>query len=395
MKIVFNKEKLITTFLLIIGIYIQISPIVLIPKIITLGGLLLLLLLFINLVDLKKINIGLGGLWYLIFYLFVLSTITYTVNKTSPEYVIIRITLILAIVIMTAPFLNNKKNILKFFNGIYIGGILGILIVLIVQFKLIGNKRLGSGVYGSQAEFGLICSNTMIAFIFINKYMKKNIIIKSLIYILLFSVILLSGARKAIFISILVPVFIKLLNKKEKISKKILALLGIGILIIGIVFFALNNEYLYKSIGFRIESGISAILGKEETDASLSERKRFKDLAKELFLQNPILGLGVHGYAEINQNVNNRYLYSHNGFFEILSCYGIIGFIIYYGIYIYIFIKNDKFRKDSINLFLLSFIIVNLLMEIYSISFLNNLSVITTIIIINNINNNKISKREK
>lgn len=373
-----RKENIVKLLLILIGIFCQINP--LISRNTMMIYLLFCFFLFALTINIKKINFNKGFVWYLIFVLFCLFTLTYTINRINPEYVYIRIFTYLILLLLSAPFLKEEKNVRTVVEGFLIGGLIGITYVLINQYNLIGIRRIGGNLYGSYAEFGAVCALAMTSFLWLQRSMKKKKILKFFLFFYIAFAIIVSGARKAILIAILIPLFMQLFDKRKRIEKKMMFLLIMSILSLIILTAILNNKYLYKTIGYRIESGISSIINDSKEDSSLDERNSFKKLAFELFKERPVFGWGIHGFAMKNYtthgNILYYLLYSHDGFLEILSCYGLIGFILYYWIFVYIIYNYKKMLYDDTSIFLFSYIIVILLMELYSISFLNSYYVI-------------------
>lgn len=364
-----KKENLKNLLLFLVGLFCQLNPMLSRGMMIVYLG--FCTLLFILSINIKKIRISKGLLWYGLFVLYCMVSLTYTINNINPDYVYMRILTYLYLVFLVSPFLNEKKNIESIIKGFIIGGLFGITIVLIKQYNLIGVKRLGANIYGSYAEFGNTCMLTMSCFIWIKNRMFKSKIIKIFLFIFIAAGIILSGARKAILVPILMFLFLKILDRRSKMEKKVFSLTIISILVLIITYASLNNQTLYKAIGYRIESGISSVLGKDEEDASLNERERFKILAKKMIMEKPIQGWGIHAFAYRNQSINGRFVYSHDNYLEILSCYGILGFIIYSFSFIYILSNFKRYIKNDIGLFLLSYVLIILIMDLYSISFLN------------------------
>lgn len=367
-----KKQDIISILLFLIGVFCQTSP--LMSRGVMVGYLGFCLLLFISCINFKKMRFGIGFVWYLIFTLFCLFTLFYTINTINPDFVYIRMITYLALLFLASPFLTEEDNIKKMVKGFIVGGLIGITIVLINQYNLIGVKRLGGNIYGSYTEFGAICMITITSFIWLKNSIAKNKIVQIILFIYLLLAIILSGARKAILFSLLLVLFLQILDKRKKMSKKIVILLLLSIISIVFIYVLLNNSYLYSFIGYRIESGISSVIGDDADDASLYERNTFKELAKNMISEKPILGWGIHSFAIENyfSHGNNSYflLYSHDGFLEILSCYGIVGFLLFYWIFVYILLNYKKMLYDDTGIFLYSYTIIILLMEIYNISFL-------------------------
>lgn len=368
-----KKQHIISLLLLLVGVFCQTQP--LMSRGVSLIYTAICIFLFIITIDIKRLKVGIGFFWYLAFTLFCMFSLTYTINKINPDFVYRRIIVYLLLLFLVTPFFEEKNNIKTTVKGFIIGGIIGISIVLFNQYNLIGITRLGPGIYGSAAEFGNTCMLTLASFIWLRKHFIKNKILRLLTFIFIIIGTILSGARKAILVPLLMMIFLQLLDRRKKMTKKVIMLLLMAVVSISIVYASLNNEYLYKYVGYRIESGISSVLGKDSEDASLQERGSFKVLAIDMFKEKPIYGWGMHSFAIKNYYYHNStiyLLYSHDGFLEILSCYGIIGFLLFYWIFVYILCNYKKMLYDDIGVFLFSYTIIILLMEPYSICFLNS-----------------------
>ncbi len=94
------------------------------------------------------------------------------------------------------------------------------------------------------------------------------------------------------------------------------------------------------------------------------------------FLDNPIFGHGINSFRHYFGQ------YAHNNFIELLFSVGIIGFIIYYSIHLSILKKLIKDWKQ--NMFLISFLIIVISMDVGLVSYENkaNLLILITLMLI-------------
>ena len=90
----------------------------------------------------------------------------------------------------------------------------------------------------------------------------------------------------------------------------------------------MTNESLYAVLGRRLE-----ILFAEDAGGSVDTRAFMRNYALGMFLQSPVVGYGMNGFA-IQMGAINYHLqaYSHCNFTELLACYGLVGFLIYYSL---------------------------------------------------------------
>lgn len=179
---------------------------------------------------------------------------------------------------------------------------------------------------------------------------------KKLIYGVMGALILLceilTGVRKILFVSVFFTVlFIALKNKKNVL--KIILYTGLSI-IAAFVIFNLVMKYS-TSMAFRINSLIEDITSNVQVTSfnhnmnSYTERKWLRKQAWELFKKYPIFGYGIGQFKIYSISIGGPSLYSHNNFLELLSCTGLIGFIIYYLGIGSIALKSFKIIKRSKN----------------------------------------------
>lgn len=164
-------------------------------------------------------------------------------------------------------------------------------------------------------------------------------------------IIAASGSRKSLIIPI-VGCFLITMIKNLKNKNFLLNI--IKVIVLGIVFCIVVKLILqmpaFEMINSRIEGMIASFTGQGEVDNSAFMRKNMILLGWEQFKKTPFLGIGIGNSGPvvlIGTKYDNAYL--HNNFIELLACGGIIGFLIYYNMYFYIFFnffKNWKYKTD-------------------------------------------------
>lgn len=151
----------------------------------------------------------------------------------------------------------------------------------------------------------------------------------------------LTGSRKTFIISVVVIALLFISGRKRYLK---MALLVIGATVAYDA--AMNNPVVYNIIGWRL----AAIGG---TDESSMERTRLLHDAINTGLNNPIFGVGLHNsmfYTAIGK-------YAHNNFAEIFADLGLIGFSIFYSLYILYGYRVVRFTKEKIRRYWLVFIL--------------------------------------
>lgn len=117
------------------------------------------------------------------------------------------------------------------------------------------------------------------------------------------------------------------------------------ILILSFVFYWILQLGIFEGIRERMEGMLNAGFGNGQVDHSTIVRNNLKTLGIEWFLRYPFGGIGI-----ANPHILANYYYAfdaylHDNFVELLCGGGIIGFSVYYSMYVYLFIQLWKYRK--------------------------------------------------
>lgn len=170
-----------------------------------------------------------------------------------------------------------------------------------------------------------------------NKFMKL-FLITSMPFLLYLDVI--AASRKAILMLLICLCGMRMLNNPTKMIRNIL-LIAIGILLTMYLIFEV--PFFYELIGWRMEGMVAILRGDTvDADSSAITRALMIQSAMNVFYDNPIFGVGLDNFRFFNAV---RLTYSHNNFVEIAANLGIIGFISYYWIFVYIILDYLKKRK--------------------------------------------------
>lgn len=314
--------------------------------------------------------------WYGVFVLYVFFTYIYSVNDINPDYVLKRISVIFLLALQVAMLVRDENDFEKITKGMIIAAVLIVVIVVFKEGVAVGASRIGKETIGSEVAFSSILS---ISFLFSTwhwMFLRRNKLIYVLTSLLFFVFIVLSGSRRALLLSLLYPFSFMLIHPNiSKQKKTCFCLLSMGVIVMAMVLILGDND-LYNLIGVRLETAVISIFATNDFDVdwSLAERSVMRSYAFNLFLEKPLLGYGVHGFAYMFDSFYGKLLSSHNGFLEVLSCYGLVGFMLYYRVFIHILRKYrglaDNSSPCSRILFFYSLII--LLCEFFAVSFISS-----------------------
>ena len=181
----------------------------------------------------------------------------------------------------------------------------------------------------------------------VGKYNKLiNIVIIGLILIFSYEVVFYAISRQGVLLVILLLsfLFFQIFRTSNTIGKLGLFILSTFIITYSWVLIQ-DMPLVYNRLGalFTIFNPNSSF----EMDTSLIYRFAYMNDAYNLWLEKPLFGHGLHQFKYVNQSG-----VSHNNFFEILVNNGILGFIAYYVLYIYIlfsFFKIKLYNKIDSN----------------------------------------------
>jgi O-antigen ligase len=220
----------------------------------------------------------------------------------------------------------TEKEALKFL-------VLAILIIDIVAIVL----KIRSGFFDRTVSFGLLGSipfGWVNGMAFIGIVLQKEKKIKELIFSLFFFIMIIWTGSKGPLIG---SVVICVLFLSRFIGKSLGLKIAISLLICLVTFLMMKYSDNIRSIRMIIDFFDSPEEYVEGTGSgSLGSRIDFLTVSLNLFLQNPIIGVGFGGW----QTFSIFHTYPHNILFEILSETGIVGFLFFVLIIIKLQFKN-------------------------------------------------------
>lgn len=154
---------------------------------------------------------------------------------------------------------------------------------------------------------------------------------------------LLSASRKALMSIVAVAVLILIFNRNNGFIEKIWKLCIAVLCFIFVVLLMFDNPFLYNLVGWRFEGMINGFLGVEsQTDASTETRMELVEYGIEWFQSKPFSGYGGDNFRYLMsvQHSGQTAFYAHNNFIELLVDYGILGFVTYYSMYVFLIFKG-------------------------------------------------------
>jgi O-antigen ligase len=166
------------------------------------------------------------------------------------------------------------------------------------------------------------------------KRFRRTYFLCNLVFIAVFGyqIIFLSGSRNGIFVfvMILLGAYIFFSWRLTGFARKTSVVGGIALAIALAFVVQLSPHYS------RVQNALVFSTGTTVREGSINTRAAMLQEAFDLWMVKPLLGWGADQF----RYVSTFGRYSHSNFSELLVNFGIIGFLIFYSIYVYIFYKG-------------------------------------------------------
>lgn len=216
---------------------------------------------------------------------------------------------------------------------------LGGIIRLAANDVRMTNDLLNANALGMCAAYALVLN---FFFIFYEHIRFRDLLMLPAIVLLI-----VSQSRKAIVIVALGVIAIYILRNfnKSNFGLTVLKLLG-GLILLAAVFVVISRFSFMQPIVKRLNEILEMFAGRgTRSNNSAWIRFAYIDLGIELFKRNPLLGIGIGNANIYTQMYYHHNHYLHNNYVELLACGGIIGFLIYYSMHLYLLFNFIKYRN--------------------------------------------------
>ncbi len=210
---------------------------------------------------------------------------------------------------------------------------------------------------------GLNCIMSLICCFY--RFIKENKLYYFVFMLVPLIVSLGTGSRKVI-IAFVISVFALVLFKKSETFGSFLGKI-FKIIIMAMLVFSLLKLPAFSNINNRFSSFMNLFNANAEVDESTLIRKNLINQGLDLWRDHFIVGIGLNGTLS---NTTGLGTYSHNNYVELLATVGLIGFVLFYLMYIIAAIKsflNHNYSIDKVLVLLL--ICINLLLEFACVSY--------------------------
>lgn len=327
--------------------------------------------------------------WLILFWIYYYLSIIWAQSSSDTLYYLTQTIQIIGLAFCIPNIMKEKKDIKIVLNLILLSVLYAsILLIIRTPANHWGTERIGEviGLYSNALGTRLAISSIIALYLFKDSLREKNkvaLIFYFVCLILFVFLNLFTGSRKSLLVSLLGLTSYELLSTKG--IKIFLKFILIILLIYGVFYFIYNNPQMYNIIGRRINAFVTSIVSNSNKDGSLAERIFYISVAKYLFRLYPILGIGGNNFVTYLRTIDYSHIaYSHNNYYELLSTLGIIGFIIYYYMWVKSLIKLFKIYKlkhNNLILLMLVILVLFILSDWFTVSYITDFNQLLFIVI--------------
>lgn len=289
-----------------------------------------------------------GFTWWILF-MFAMYTfygVVLTVyNEYNWDYMLFILLIVLDVMIVFGQMSSKEVNDV-FTKACAIASVLIAIYLISNEWGniLSGMIRIGDSASGNVNTVGVSLGIFSLPIIY--KVINERKIVYLCIYVLQVIFMLMTGSKKALIFIIIGIGILTIIKNKFRIHRYILPILISGLIILVI----LKNEYFYNIIGFRVVDFLGTLgfnISNAHDSYSTELRMKMYKIGWELFKQKPFFGSGWF-YFGVYSGLGT---YTHNNFMEMLVTYGIMGFTMYYSMFLYVLnklVRIVKYKKSLI-----------------------------------------------
>ena len=292
----------------------------------------------------KRIMLSTYSIWAVLFAGYCVLSSLWAMNANAASENLRLVVFLLACHALMSLLVKNRATMRYAILANYIALIITAFYILFnVDLSMVGEERIGSSIMEgawNANDIGLkMCVGFTISLYF---FKDSNVRWKKWMYmifgVLFAGIALFTGSRKALLMVLgTLVIYILLLSGKSKWKAIFIALLTV----VAILVFVMNSSALYNVLGSRFQAMFDSLSGKGE-EQSFELRHEMGSLGFDWFLQRPLFGYGMNNFSILYFKETGIVTYAHNNFIETLINGGLVGFALYYFIYIYALVKLGR-----------------------------------------------------
>lgn len=173
----------------------------------------------------------------------------------------------------------------------------------------------------------------------------------------------MTQSRKA-FVTVLVGTILCLImrNTNTKDFRRNIVNVLAGLVVGTVLLYVIFSLPIFSGMLYRMERWLGSLIGTARVDSSTYMRNEMIHIGWEQFLKSPLIGMGINNPHLLSAARLGKDAYLHNNFIELLAGGGIIGFSIYYSMYVYLIANFWKYRKYKNREYVICFVIMIVLL---------------------------------
>jgi len=169
-------------------------------------------------------------------------------------------------------------------------------------------------------------------------------------------------SRKALLILVIGVVLVSFMhNQSGNWLKTLLKFVATAIILLLLLQFLVSLD-IFSGILERFNDMVLGVLGLTEGDASTSVRSKMVEVGIDQFFRTPLVGVGIGNAHLVAAREIGVDAYLHNNFIELLCGGGLIGFGLYYLMYVSLFVSFFKYRKSKNSTYIVCFTLTFLML---------------------------------
>lgn len=287
-------------------------------------------------------------IWLLVFFMYTVFSYLWCISSNRVSMITKTLIPLVIVNILVENLIRSEKDLEMLLFAFYlILFITAVMILVSVDFSQLGRVRIGMdmeelNVWNSN-RIGKL--NAILAMLSLHYLLKQKKRVSNIFYMigLVLGAFLCfnSGSRKGLLDILLFIVLF--FGFRESGRKRVTYFIVGAALLFGLSAVVMNYEPVYNVLGYRIEQMIQGIVRHGKQEASYGIRQTMIELGIRWWLKKPILGYGFGCYSLLYYQTVGVDTYSHCNPIELLNSGGIVGFLLYYSIYVIIY---RLFRKN-------------------------------------------------
>lgn len=231
------------------------------------------------------------------------------------------------------PYYEKKGSIESLMKSIMLSGY--VICAYTISFyginsftsMLSGAVRIGNDFTNANG-IGLVASTSCIIQVYFWLQKKRSII--AIFMVPTIMALAVSQSRKAIIMLVVgVTFLIATVNAGKNAGKKILGFVA-SVVVLFLLLFIMTKVEIFQGVMRRFDTLFESLNGTRAEDI----RAVYRRIGFDQFLKTPVFGIGIGNSLEMLERAGQRRTYTHCNYVELLASGGVVGFFIYYAIYI-------------------------------------------------------------